>query len=706
MSNIRAASNNMAESPPKHPRVPGTSAEDPLKKPASATPEVEQKASMLHQNRPESAHESTASTDQLRPGKLFGWFELLRELEIGSSGAVWLAEDYSSTRQVEQVALKFLPDIIVGDASALEDLKNKIRRSIALQHPKFLRLYGIVEAKGKVAIQMEHQDGQSLSQLRLTKPNRIFEVRDLEKWVNELCQALVYAHKDIGLISGGLEPANLIVDLHGNLKLKAFGIANSITDSMRRSTAIRDLGETLPYQSPQRAAGKEPAITDDLYSLGAILYELLTGKAPFFDGNIGAQVSEKIPPSMTERRAELGIKGATIPKNWEETVAACLAKDPAQRPQSAAEVEKRLQNVPSQPASEVESFPKQKKTKPQLKKAKPQPPGRTPPTRKPWLTIAGIIFVLAVGTAIAFFSLHHSAEPKLGRIVLKTIPATANVYLDGASRGATPLVIENVAPGDHQLRVELRGYRSQILTVTVKTGDQESFHLIHLVREGESSPIPTVSPSVSPTPSPDVNPTPSPEVSPTPSPEVSPTPSPVVGSTPSPQATITPIERQTTGPSPTPLSQNEIDTTKEEVLKRINALPGISAEKKANLIEKMHKARSMERLMVIPFESSRIALRRAAADELVKAFSKPEMREKLSDPTLILVVAGYADNGGRADVNLRISQARAENVTRILKEQAMLFNAMQTIGMGGTELLDSTRPNQNRAVEVWAVVPF
>jgi len=90
----------------------------------------------------------------------------------------------------------------------------------------------------------------------------------------------------------------------------------------------------------------------------------------------------------------------------------------------------------------------------------------------------------------------------------------------------------------------------------------------------------------------------------------------------------------------------------------------------------------------------------------VKAFNKPEMRDKLSDPTTILVVAGYADTGGHADLNLRVSRERAENVTRILKEQVKLLNAMQTIGMGGTELLDSKRPGQNRAVEVWAVVPL
>ena len=114
----------------------------------------------------------------------------------------------------------------------------------------------------------------------------------------------------------------------------------------------------------------------------------------------------------------------------------------------------------------------------------------------------------------------------------------------------------------------------------------------------------------------------------------------------------------------------------------------------------------MERLTVIPFDRGQTTLHRAAADELVKAFARPEMRDRLSDPTTILVVAGYADIGGRADLNLRISQERAENVSRILKEQAKLLNATQTIGMGGTELLDSKRPDQNRAVEVWAVVPF
>ena len=680
----------MAANPRKQSMIAGTSVEEPvLKEPATPAPVVEQPFSVFHENRPEESRGPTVSiSDQLRPGKVFALFELQRELDIGSTGAVWLAEDLVR-RHVDQVALKFLPDLIVSDKTAVAELKNEIRRRIALKHPNILRVYDLLENKGRVAIQMEYLDGQSLSRLRLSRPNQIFEVRDLEKWVKELCEALEYAHKDFGLIDGDIVPGNLIVDLAGNLKLKDFGIASCITDSMSRLMVNHHTSETLPYKSPQRAAGEEPAITDDLYSLGATLYELLTSKPPFYAGDIGAQVSGKVPPSMTERRAELGIKGEPIPKNWEETVAACLAKDPVQRPQSAIEVEKRLKSATSS-------------------MAKPQPAVGTPPIRKPWLAIVGTISILSFVSAIAFLAFHHLTEAKAGKTVLNTIPPKANVFVDGVPiKEPSPTATLPASPS---------GF----------TGKESSLSVV--------TPLPEVSPTpfseVSPTPSSEVDPTPSSEVGPTPSSEVSltpssevgltpysevsltpfsevnPTPSPEVSATPSPQEIATSNERQSTEPSPTPLSQPDVDATKEGVVKRINALPGINAEKKANLIEKMNKARSMERLTVIPFDRGQTTLHRAAADELVKAFDRPEMRDKLSDPTTILVVAGYADTGGRADLNLRVSQERAENVSRILREQAKLLNATQTIGMGGTELLDSKRPDQNRAVEVWAVVPL
>jgi serine/threonine protein kinase len=635
----------------QHPGHSGTPVEAPvLKTSATAAPVAEQSANVLHENDPEETSGPTASiSDQLRPGKLFASFGLERELGIGSTGAVWLAEDYSLKRHAEKVALKFLPDFIVRDKTAVEELKYEIHRRIALKHPNIQRVYNLVENKGRIAIQMEYLDGQSLSRLRLTKPNQIFEVRDLEKWVKELCEALEYAHKDVGFISGDIAPGNLIVDVAGNLRLKDLGIANWITDSMSRSMVIHDTSETLAYMSPQRAAGGEPAITDVLYSLGATLYELLTGKPPFYAGDIGAHVSGKVPPSMTERRAELGIEGEAIPKNWEETVAACLAKDPVQRPQSAIEVEKRLKSATGSIA----------KTRPGV---------GTPPTRKPWLAIVGIIFILSFVSAIAFFAFRCLTEAKSGKIVLNTISPKANVFLDGV-----PIKEPSPTP---TLPASPSGF----------TGKESSLSVV--------------------TPLPEVSPTRSSEVSLTPSSEVSLTAFSEVNPTPSPQEIASSNERQSTEPSPTPLSQPDVDPAKEGVVKRINALPGFTAEKKANLIEKMHKVRSMERLTVIPFDIGQTALHRAATDELVKAFDTPEMRDKLSDPTIILVVAGYADTAGRADLNLRFSQERAENVSKILKEQARLRNAMQTIGMGGTELLDSKSPDQNRAVEVWAVLPL
>jgi serine/threonine protein kinase len=686
----------MVISPRKQPVGAGIPVKEPcLKASVTAAPLVAQPASVLNENEPEETSGATASiSDQLRPGKLFAWFALQRELGIGSTGAVWLAEDYSLRRHAEQVALKFLPDIIASDKTAVEELKSEIRRTIALKHPNIVRVYDLVENKGIVAIQMEYVDGQSLSRLRLTKPNQIFEVRDLEKWVKELCEALEYAHKDVGSINGDIVPDNLLVNVAGNLKLKDFGIANCITDSMNRLMVVHDASETLAYMSPQRARGQEPAITDDLYSLGATIYELLTGKPPFNAGDIGVQVSETIPPSMSERRAALGIEGEAIPKYWEETVAACLAKDPIQRPQSAIQVKNQLLNVNSpsdiSAKSAVKSLPDST--------AKPQPPVGTPRGWKPWLVTLGIIFILAFISAIVVFSFHDLPDP--GKIVR------------AKESSVTPAVPPSPSASAGQISLSVATPSSE----TSPTPSPEPSAAPSPEPSAAPSPEPSAAPSpvasaapppvASAAPSPEPSPAPSPEPSPAPSPVASATPSPEPSPTPSPLETGTPNQPQAAGFSPTPLSQLDIDATKEEVLKRINALPGVTAEKKANLIAKMLKARSMERLTVVHFDIGRTALHGAASDQLVKVFDSPEMRDKLSDPTVVLVVAGYADTGGRGDLNLRFSQERAENVSKILKEQARLLNAMQTIGMGGTELLDSKRPDQNRAVEVWVVVPL
>ena len=122
-----------------------------------------------------------------------------------------------------------------------------------------------------------------------------------------------------------------------------FGIARSLADSASRLTAEQGRSGTLVYMSPQQLNGDRSTHLDDIYSLGATIYELLTSKPPFYSGNIDRQICERVAPSMTERRKELDIEPALVPQIWEEAVAACLAKDPSRRPQSAVEVAQRLQ---------------------------------------------------------------------------------------------------------------------------------------------------------------------------------------------------------------------------------------------------------------------------------------------------------------------------------------------------------------------------
>src|SRR5437879_13354772 len=99
---------------------------------------------------------------------------------------------------------------------------------------------------------------------------------------------------------------------------------------------------TLVYMSPQQLAGERGTHLDDIYSLGASLYDLLTSKPPFYSGNIDRQIHERIAPSMIERRNEFNIEPALVPPVWEDTIATCLAKHPPRPLQSAPHVAQRL----------------------------------------------------------------------------------------------------------------------------------------------------------------------------------------------------------------------------------------------------------------------------------------------------------------------------------------------------------------------------
>ena len=132
-----------------------------------------------------------------------------------------------------------------------------------------------------------------------------------------------------------------MVNSRSELKVTDFGIACTLLESMR-GVSVRTSSGTLNYMSPQQMLGEDPSPSDDVYALGATLYEMLSSKPPFYGGDVASQVREVIAPTITQRRTKLEIFGEPIPKYWEETIAACLAKDPEYRPRTAAGVARRL----------------------------------------------------------------------------------------------------------------------------------------------------------------------------------------------------------------------------------------------------------------------------------------------------------------------------------------------------------------------------
>jgi serine/threonine protein kinase len=270
------------------------------------------------------------------PGQtLSGRYALDHILGQGGMGVVWLARDEELNRAI---AMKFLPEMVVRDREAIADLKRETKRSLELTHVNIVRIYDFAQGPNWAGITMEHVSGDTLSALKLDQPGGCFGVPQIAPWVEQLCCALSYAHEEARVVHRDLKPNNVMLTGAGRLKVTDFGIAGALTESVSRVSMRPSTGGTLAYMSPQQAMGEHPSATDDIYSLGATIYDLLTGKPPFYQGDIIKSLREKEVTPMSERRARLQITGKDeIPAKWEAAILSCLQKDPAKRPQSIAD---------------------------------------------------------------------------------------------------------------------------------------------------------------------------------------------------------------------------------------------------------------------------------------------------------------------------------------------------------------------------------
>jgi outer membrane protein OmpA-like peptidoglycan-associated protein len=200
------------------------------------------------------------------------------------------------------------------------------------------------------------------------------------------------------------------------------------------------------------------------------------------------------------------------------------------------------------------------------------------------------------------------------------------------------------------------------------------------------------------------------EATPTPTPQPTPTPTPVeTPPTPTPTPIPTPTPKPSLEPGGSPINLDitlpEIAEVKRAVLKRIDLMPNVSEANKEKLYNALDRARAMGRLFTISFETSLTRISPQSVAYMKSQLERPQIKQMLDDPTLVLVVLGYADKQGADQKNLQISSGRAEAVMEALRDQCGIQNVIHVVPMGGTDLLDARELAKNRIVEVWAVLP-
>ena len=207
----------------------------------------------------------------------------------------------------------------------------------------------------------------------------------------------------------------------------------------------------------------------------------------------------------------------------------------------------------------------------------------------------------------------------------------------------------------------------------------------------------TVLVELSPTPTP--IPIPTPTSPPTPTPESTPVPTPTPAPSPAPTAEVA------TGTINLDANTPEIDEVKRAVLKRIDQMPNVTQANKDKLYSAVERAHGLGRLFTVPFETRLTNLSAQDVTFIQTALSQPQIKKLLEDPTLVLVILGFADKQGVDAANQSLSLGRAQAVMEVLRDKFGVQNVMHVVPMGGTDLLDPRNLAKNRVVEVWAALP-
>jgi tetratricopeptide (TPR) repeat protein/tRNA A-37 threonylcarbamoyl transferase component Bud32 len=290
----------------------------------------------------------TSSIIHLERGTLFaGRYEVIEELGRGGMGSVYRVLDKKIN---EEVALKLIrPEIV--DEKAIERFGDELKFARKIAHRNVCKLYELDEEKGTHYITMEYIPGEDLKSM--IKMTRQLGVRTSVIIAKQICEGLGEAHRH-GIVHRDLKPSNIIIDKEGTARILDFGIARSLKKGRKTGHGI--LVGTPEYMSPEQAEARETDQQSDIYSLGIILFEMLTGRVPFDgEGPLGIAVKHKLekPPSPKKFNHE-------IPEDLNRLVLKCLEKDKKNRYQNTQELYHDLSNIEQELPTTEQQIPQRK----------------------------------------------------------------------------------------------------------------------------------------------------------------------------------------------------------------------------------------------------------------------------------------------------------------------------------------------------------
>lgn len=283
-----------------------------------------------------SAAATVSSAQQTLDPRLQERYEIVRELGRGGAGVVYQAIDLKLKRDV---ALKILYRQATRNSTENEQFLQEARLAAQLDHPNVIDIYDVdLDAR---CIAMEFVNGGTLRDI-LARYKRL-SISQTRTIVLQLCRGLQVAH-DAGVLHRDIKPANIFITKKRKIKLGDFGIAHITNVDKNAFTQLSAQIGTLPYMSPEQVRGQQLSAASDVYSVGIVLYEMLTGSPPFFEGDIAYHHLYSLPDAPE------------ISPSIDEIILQCLQKDPAKRIQSVKVLMKSLQSQEKDEKMRMEKY--------------------------------------------------------------------------------------------------------------------------------------------------------------------------------------------------------------------------------------------------------------------------------------------------------------------------------------------------------------